>query len=81
MIQIIVHMDGSEPVKIDVEEMPDPNAYAILGKNPRDRGDREVTWIDDGVTTIMLPWWRINYIQILPSDDEAPDFPMPFRMD
>lgn len=81
MIQIIVHMDGSEPVKIDVEEMPDPNANAILGKNPRDRGDREVTWIDDGVTTIMLPWWRINYIQILPSDDEAPDFPMPFRMD
>jgi hypothetical protein len=81
MIQILVHMANSEPVKVDVDDMPDPTDTLLICRNPRDRGDREVAWIDEGVSTIVLPWWRINYIQVLPSEDDEPEFPMLFRND
>lgn len=81
MYSILVHIANAEPVKLDVEELPDPTHHAIMGKNPRDRGDREVPWIDEGVTTVVLPWWRINYIQILPTDEEETEFPTFFRND
>ena len=79
MISILVHLANSEPVKIDVEELPTQQDTCIMGKNPRERNDKELTWLDEGVNQVIFPWWRINYIQILPSGDEELDFPMPFR--
>lgn len=81
MIQLLVHLSNSNPVKVDVDELPDPNATNLIGKNPRDKTDREVEWVEEGVTQIILPWWRINYIQVLPSESDRPDFPLPFRND
>lgn len=79
MISLLVHLANSEPVKIDVEEMPSQQDTCLIGRNPRERSDKEITWLDEGVTQVIFPWWRINYIQVLPSGDEELDFPMPFR--
>lgn len=79
MQSILVHVANQDPVKLDVEELPDPSAQFVMGKNPRERNDREVDWIDEGVTTIMIPWWRINYIQVLPDPMEEQEFPDLFR--
>jgi hypothetical protein len=79
MITLLLHVAGQEPVKLDVEEMPEPQDVAIIGRNPRERSDKEVSWIEDGVTTVMFPWWRINYIQVLPSLEDELEFPLPFR--
>lgn len=81
MITLLLHVANSEPIKVDVDEMPDPKDVCIVGKNPRERSDKELTIIDDGVSTIMVPWWRINYIQVLPGADTEMDFPLPFRSD
>lgn len=81
MITLLVHIANAEPVKLDVEEMPKLNDIVIIGSNPRDRKDKEVIWIDEGVTTIILPWSRINYIQVLPDKEAEEEFPMPFRND
>jgi hypothetical protein len=81
MITLLLHIANQEPVKIDVEEMPNPSDVMILGRNPRDRKDKEVNWLDEGVTTVMVPWSRINMIQVLPSADAEAEFPMPFRND
>lgn len=80
-IKLLVHISNQEPVKVDVDELPGMTDVAIIGKNPRDRADKEITWIDEGVTSIILPWWRINFIQILPNEDDGLDFPLPFRTD
>ena len=61
--------------------MPKMSDIAIIGSNPRDRQDREIRWVDDGVTTVIIPWWRINFIQILPDQDAEEEFPLPFRND
>ncbi len=79
MITLLLHVANSEPIKVDVEEMPKPTDNAIVGKNPRERSDKELTIFDEGVNTVIFPWWRINYIQVLPSDEDEIEFEMPFR--
>lgn len=81
MITIQIHLANSEPIKLDVEELPSLGDIAIIGSNPRDRKDKEVPWIDDGVNTVIIPWSRINFIQILPDQDAHEEFPLPFRND
>jgi hypothetical protein len=81
MITLLVHLQNQESVKIDVEEMPKVTDNAVIGKNPREKTDREVNWVEDGVTTVMIPWWRITLVEILPSERDAAEFPLPFRSD
>jgi hypothetical protein len=81
MITVLLHIANAEPVKLDVEDIPKPTDLVVIGKNPRERNDKEVTWIEEGVTTIIFPWWRITFIEILPDEDEESEFPLPFRND
>lgn len=79
MITLLLHVANAEAVKVDVDVMPDPSHVAIYCKNPRERNDREVTWLEEGVTEIYFPWSRINFIEVLPDPDAQADFPLPFR--
>jgi hypothetical protein len=81
MITLQIHIANAEPIKVDVEQLPQLSDIVIMGSNPRDRQDRELNWVDDGVSTIIIPWWRINYIQVLPDRDAQEEFPLPFRND
>ncbi len=81
MKTLLLHITNSEPVKIDVEELPNPTDVMIVGRNPRDRKDKEVEWLDEGVTTVIFPWSRINFIQIMPDRDAADEFPQLWRND
>jgi hypothetical protein len=66
---------------VDVEDLPQPSDIMIVGKNPRDRKDKEVEWLDEGVTTVMFPWSRINLIQVMPSTEDQAEFPQLWRND
>lgn len=81
MITLILHIENSEPIKVDVDEMPKPTDSVIIGKNPRERTDKEVYWLEEGVNTVLFPWHRINYIQVLPDPTEEADVPRLFRDD
>jgi len=79
MYTIVLHVANSEPVKVDVDELPTPSDTLIVGKNPRERNDKEFPWVDEGVTTVMFPVWRINYIQVVPTTEGEVDIELPFR--
>jgi hypothetical protein len=79
MISLLLHIANAPPIKVDVEEMPKASDVTIIGMNPRERSDKELTQFDDGVTTVIFPIHRINFIQVLPSAEEEVEFPMPFR--
>jgi hypothetical protein len=81
MITLLLHIANSEPIKVDVEDLPQPSDIMIVGKNPRDRKDKEVDWLDEGVTTVMFPWSRINLIQVMPSAEDQAEFPQLWRND
>ena len=80
MYTLLVHVaDSPEPIKAEIDDLPDPSATFIVIKNPRLRSEKEIHGLEDGVTMLVYPMWRINYIQILPSDDEQLDFPLLYR--
>lgn len=81
MMTLLVHIANTEPIKMEVDALPNPSDNVIIGKNPRDNVDRELHWLDEGVRTVIVPWWRINYIQVLPAAEEKEEFPLLFRND
>lgn len=79
MFSLLVHLANSEPVKVDVDELPKPSDNVLVCRNPRDMADREIHWVDESVRMIILPWWRINFVQVLPSKEDEEEFPLLFR--
>jgi hypothetical protein len=77
---ILIHVANSEPVKAEVDELPKPSDTVIICKNPRERGDKEFAWVEEGVTMVVFPWWRVNYVQVLPSEKEEEDILLPYKL-
>jgi hypothetical protein len=69
MITIIVHIRNEDAVECEVDELPHPSAQFLLINNPRLRDGKDVHYLDESVTSMLLPWHRINFVQILPSGD------------
>lgn len=64
---IIVHITNEDPVLCEVDQMPEPSDQFVLVNNPRRRDGKDIHYLDDDVTTMLIPWHRINFIQVLPS--------------
>ena len=69
MITIIVHVNSEEPVEGEVEELPDGNSTNILLNNPRLRDGKDLHYLAEEVTSMMIPWHRVNFVQIMPSGE------------
>ncbi|MCZ7545397.1 MAG: hypothetical protein M5R40_18590 [Anaerolineae bacterium] len=67
---ILIHIMDGEPFLVDVEKLPDPTDTCILGMNPRLRDGREVGFILPEVTTVVYPWHRISFIEVMPTGEE-----------
>lgn len=74
--RIQVHIANDDPIVMDVDDLPKPTDGFILGMNPQRRDGKEVQYILREVNQVIFPMWRINFIQILPSDaeEEVPTF-------
>lgn len=70
MQKVIIHMTDGEPIVGDIEELPDPQSQMISCMNPRRRDGNELHYILSEVRTIIIPWHRITFIEVLPSGDE-----------
>ena len=69
-IALLVHISGEDAIVIDVEELPMPQDQILVGTNPRYRDGKEVRNILPEVNTVIFPWWRVNFIEVLPSKEE-----------
>lgn len=65
-----IHIANDDPIVVDVDELPKPGDQYVLGMNPQRRDGKEVPYILREVNQVIFPWWRINFIQILPSERE-----------
>lgn len=70
MKTIIVHIANEDAVVCEVDELPDPSATSIAINNPRKRDGMDLHYVDEDVTTLIIPWHRINFVQVLPAGDE-----------
>jgi len=66
-VTVIVHLTNEEPIVCEVETLPDSQDQVMLLSNPRMRDGKELKFLEEEVSRIIVPWHRINYVQILPS--------------
>ncbi len=76
---LYIHLTDSEPLVGDMEEMPNPQDTFLLVKNPRTRDGKDLRNLLDDVTQILIPWWRISYIEVMPTGEEEEEVFTPFR--
>lgn len=67
---VLVHITNEDPIVLDIEELPDPSDQYLIGMNPRYRDGKDVSYVLPDVVTIILPWHRITFIELLPSESE-----------
>lgn len=70
MHTIYVHITDGEAFVAEVNELPDPTHQFVNLINPRKRDGKDLTYLMEEVNHIMLPWWRISYIEIMPTGEE-----------
>lgn len=70
MPTVILHIANEDPVMGDLDEMPSPSDQMVIVKNPRRRDGKDIPYLDGNVMTVIWPVNRINFIEVLPSEDE-----------
>ena len=68
-ISVIVHIANEEPALGEIEELPKNTDTILTVHNPRKLDGRDLPYLADEVTTMVLPWHRIIFLEIMPSDD------------
>lgn len=67
---IILHIENTEPILAEIDELPDKNATMLKVSNPRQRDGKELVFIQRNVVNVYWPVSSISFIEILPSEEE-----------
>ncbi len=67
MHTVLVHVANEEAILAEVEELPGPADQLIYCINPRRRDGKDLHYVSAEVQTIIVPWWRINFVEVMPS--------------
>ncbi len=70
MQTVYVHVSDGEAIMAEVAELPDPTHQFLTLVNPRKRDGKDFSYLMEEVTQVMIPWWRINYVEIMPTGEE-----------
>ena len=75
-VTILIHISNEDPVVGEIEEMPSPTDLNITVQNPRRRDGKDLPYLQGDVTTVIWPWARISFIEVLPTgiEDEVIGF-------
>ena len=69
-ITVIVHIENQDPVVGEMEELPSSVDQFVQIKNPRLRDGKDLTYLVEGVTTVIWPIMKINFIELMPTEEE-----------
>jgi hypothetical protein len=67
---VVLHIMGEDPVLADLEQEPQPTDAYIKVSNLRKRDGKDVTYLTPGVQSVIYPWHRITFLEIMPSEEE-----------
>ena len=66
-ISIIMHLMNEDPVVGELERLPEPQDQVVIVQNPRLKDGMDLHYLEAEVTTMIVPWHRITFIEIIPS--------------
>lgn len=67
---VILHISGEEPIVGEIEEMPHPGDSVLVLNNPRKRDGKDIPYLSTDVTTVVWPWEKVNFMEIMPTEAE-----------
>ena len=67
---IVLHVSGEVPIFGEVEELPKPSDSMIVVNNPRSREGKDLHYLQADVVQVIWPVSKLNFIEIMPSEDE-----------
>ncbi len=62
---LVLHINNTDPVVGEVDELPTPTDNMILLNNPRKMDGKELTFVSENVISMIWPVDRINFIEVL----------------
>jgi hypothetical protein len=70
MPKIILHVQNEEPVIGDMDTLPTSTDTVVTVKHPTRKDGKDISYLEQSVSMVVWPMHRINYIEILPSEEE-----------
>jgi hypothetical protein len=67
---VVLHIMGEDPVLADLEQDPQPSDNYIKVSNLRKRDGKDVSYLTAGVQSVIYPWHRITFLEIMVSEEE-----------
>lgn len=69
-VSIILHIKNTEPILGEIDELPKADDNLLKVSNPRQRDGKDLVLIQHNVVTVYWPVTTINFIEILPGEEE-----------
>ena len=69
-ITVLLHINNEDPVKCEIDHIPESTDTIIIGRNPRLRDGKDLRNLEPNVTTLIWPMIRMNFIEIIPTDED-----------
>ena len=66
----MVHILNEDPFIAEIESMPDPRDQYVTLTNLRKRDGKDLHYITRGAQVVLFPWSRINFLEIMQSDEQ-----------
>ena len=67
---VVLHISSEDAILGEVEELPKPTDTVITVNNPRKRDGKDLHYLSSNVTTVIWPLTRINFIEVMPGEEE-----------
>ncbi len=64
-VKVILHVLNEEPIVADLDELPDTKDNCVVARKPRRRDGKSLSMLAEGVETVIYPWTRITFIEVL----------------
>ncbi len=70
MPTLLVHVMNDDPLMGEVDNLPNPTDQFLILKNPRRKDGKDLAFIEANVTTLIWPFLRITFIEVMPTGEE-----------
>ncbi|MFL5807140.1 MAG: hypothetical protein ACJ8CR_36100 [Roseiflexaceae bacterium] len=67
---VVLHLAGEDPILADLDQDPQPSDNYIKVSNLRKRDGKDVTYLTAGVQSVLYPWHRVTFLEIMVSEEE-----------
>ena len=67
---VILHLSNEDPILAEMEELPKSNDTSVIVSNMRKRDGNRLSYVEAEAERFILPWHRITFIEVMPSEAE-----------